>query len=499
MEKKVSYIRKIHFLYIAAFKITWNLIHPCSYFVVSSLPQRSLLSRKKVNVSKTRRGCRHANLVSTMGLKQRDRHTHTPPSPYPLPPSPYHYPLKNPIHASVLITWCVKYSFRIIFGYQTCTSEFGGSGLLEYLTDFRNQSQGTFWWSPDEMIMDAKYQLSNTTAENITSPTKTTDGNNFNSEIAVLLLIAVGIVIINGVVLYLFIKEKTLRTTSNYPLFSLALCDFLCGIVVIPLFTILSFTSLLKSLVEIKFYLGFLQTVLDNFVAIATVYHLVVITAERYMAIRYPLKHLVIRKKRIQKVLVIVWSCSLLISFLPFKWISAIFPVYQPVSTYYLLGFTAFCLCLPSLYHTASCFSHLCIYSKPLIQHLQKGIHKRPSRDEDTVNIWKQSPVSGGACYCLPSWLLYFLWVGDLGSYYPYYINCKSVPWDLIQQLKWLFLSGTPIQWLIHYFTPSLKEIYFDLLSYFSQSIARIGEYLPLSQPYLWDEQPWKAIPITTQ
>ena len=89
-----------------------------------------------------------------------------------------------------------------------------------------------------------------------------------------------------------------------------------------------------------------------------------VITAERYMAIRYPLKHLVIRKKRIQKVLVIVWSCSLLISFLPFKWISAIFPVYQPVSTYYLLGFTAFCLCLPSLYHTASCFSHLCIYSK---------------------------------------------------------------------------------------------------------------------------------------
>ncbi|CAH3195140.1 unnamed protein product [Porites evermanni] len=194
------------------------------------------------------------------------------------------------------------------------------------------------------MIMDAKYQLSNATAENVTLPTKTIDGYNFNTEIAVLLLIAVGIIIINGVVLYLFIKEKTLRTTSNYPLFSLALCDFLCGIVVIPLFTISGFTSLLKSSVEIKFYLGFLVTVLHNFVAIATVYHLVVITAERYMAIKYPLKHLVIRKKRIQKVLVIVWSSSLLISFVPFTWISAIFPVYQPVSKYYVLGFTAFCL-----------------------------------------------------------------------------------------------------------------------------------------------------------
>jgi len=194
------------------------------------------------------------------------------------------------------------------------------------------------------MIMDVKYQLSNATAENVTLPTKTIDGYNFNTEIAVLLLIAVGIVIINGVVLYLFTKEKTLRTTSNYPLFSLALCDFLCGIVVIPLFTISGFTSLLKSSVEIKFYLGFLVTVLHNFVAIATVYHLVVITAERYMAIKYPLKHLVIRKKRIQKVLIIVWSSSLLISFVPFTWISAIFPVYQPVSKYYLLGFTSFCL-----------------------------------------------------------------------------------------------------------------------------------------------------------
>ena len=71
------------------FKVLWNLIHPCSYFVVSSLPPRSLLVRKNVNVCKTRRGCRHANLVRTVGVTKCDRRTPNtplPPTPSTLPP-----------------------------------------------------------------------------------------------------------------------------------------------------------------------------------------------------------------------------------------------------------------------------------------------------------------------------------------------------------------------------------------------------------------------------
>ena len=196
------------------------------------------------------------------------------------------------------------------------------------------------------MIMDEKYQaipFSNATAENGTVRPNKVEGFNFDKEIAMLLTIAATIVLVNSVVFYLFIKEKVLRTTSNYPLFSLAVCDFICGFVVIPLFTTIHFTSLVESL-EAKFYLGFLVTVLHNFVAIATVYHIVVVTAERYIAIIFPLKHRVIRKKCIQKVLVIVWSCSLMISLIPYTWIDKIFPVYHPECSKYVLGFTAFCL-----------------------------------------------------------------------------------------------------------------------------------------------------------
>ena len=62
--------------------------HLCSYSVGLSLPPSSLLIRKNVTFSETRRRCRHTNLVSTLGVTQCD----------PTPP-----PLKNPSYAPVRI------------------------------------------------------------------------------------------------------------------------------------------------------------------------------------------------------------------------------------------------------------------------------------------------------------------------------------------------------------------------------------------------------------
>lgn len=189
--------------------------------------------------------------------------------------------------------------------------------------------------------------FSNATTENVTTRPNQVNGlTQFDpnyTEIAKLISIAAGIVAINSVVFYLFITKKSLRTASNYPLFSLAACDFFCGFFVIPLFTISFFTPVIESQ-RIKFYLGFLVTVLHNFVAIATVYHIVVVTAERYMAIKFPLKHRVLHPKCLHKVLAAVWICSLLISFIPFTWINKIYPVFHPVALKYTLGFTIFCM-----------------------------------------------------------------------------------------------------------------------------------------------------------
>ena len=196
-------------------------------------------------------------------------------------------------------------------------------------------------------MADKTFQSSNATAENATTRPDQVNANAYfdpkYAEIAKLMSIAAGIVIINSVVFYLYIKKKSLRTTSNYPLFSLAACDFLCGFLIIPLFTITFFTALITS-PRNKFYVGYLGTVLHNFIAIATVYHIVVVTAERYMAIKFPLKHRLLHPKCMKKVLATVWLCSLLVSSIPFSWISKVYPVFQPESLKLTLGFTIFCM-----------------------------------------------------------------------------------------------------------------------------------------------------------
>ena len=164
-----------------------------------------------------------------------------------------------------------------------------------------------------------------------------------HSDVAKLLSIAAVIVILNSLVFYLFLKKETLRTTSNSPLFSLAVCDFFTGSVVIPLFTILYFTPLVKSQ-RTLFYLGFLVTVLHNFVAILSVYHIVIITAERYLAIKFPLKHLALDQRCINIVLALVWLFSLLISHVPFTWVNKMYPVLKPESLKFTLIFTIFCM-----------------------------------------------------------------------------------------------------------------------------------------------------------
>ena len=77
-----------------------------------------------------------------------------------------------------------------------------------------------------------------------TSSTISTDPNSSHSVIAQLLPIAVLIFVVNGVVFFLFAKEKPLRTATNYLLFSLAMCDFMTGLINVPL-TIIVFMKVI--------------------------------------------------------------------------------------------------------------------------------------------------------------------------------------------------------------------------------------------------------------
>ena len=137
--------------------------------------------------------------------------------------------------------------------------------------------------------------------------------NSVNIEaVAELVPVALLVTIANGLVLVLFKKNTKLRTASNYVLFSLAVCDFMTGIINIPLFIIESLTPVIKSF-EVRYYI--LVSVLNNLTAISSCYHILIATTEKYLSIIWPVTHRLMTKKislqSAQSSLGVVYHCGL--------------------------------------------------------------------------------------------------------------------------------------------------------------------------------------------
>ena len=154
--------------------------------------------------------------------------------------------------------------------------------------------------------------------ENITNPTSEDNSSSKRQVIAELLPIAALIVVVNSVVFLLFTKEKRLRKSpTNYLLFSLAVCDFMTGIINIPL-SVVVMAELFPPPHEV--FLGFFVVVLNNMVVVLVVYHIFAVTVERYLSIACPLRHRQMTKKSSMKIIVVIWMAAILIAFLPFVW-----------------------------------------------------------------------------------------------------------------------------------------------------------------------------------
>ena len=142
--------------------------------------------------------------------------------------------------------------------------------------------------------------------------------NSVNIEaVAELVPVALLVTIANGLVLVLFKKNTKLRTASNYVcyvLFSLAVCDFMTGIINIPLFIIESLTPVIKSF-EVRYYMAILVSVLNNLTAISSCYHILIATTEKYLSIIWPVTHRLMTKKislqSAQSSLGVVYHCGL--------------------------------------------------------------------------------------------------------------------------------------------------------------------------------------------
>ena len=137
------------------------------------------------------------------------------------------------------------------------------------------------------------------------------------NEMSKVLPIAIAIILTNGLVFFTFYKQKSLRNSSNYLLLGLAVCDFLTGAVSIPYYVIFSFEVVPRSMLN---DFAYWMVVLQTLVAVSAAYHILVITGERYLAIIKPLKHYLVTKTTVFKVLAGIWIVSAFIATIPFAW-----------------------------------------------------------------------------------------------------------------------------------------------------------------------------------
>ena len=155
--------------------------------------------------------------------------------------------------------------------------------------------------------------MSNSTASDQSSP----ESNVGMTVLSRLLPIAIAIILCNGLVFVLFCRKKCLRTSSNYLLLGLAICDFLTGAVNIPYFVIFHFPVVPPSMrADFNYWLFIVHTL----TAVSAAYHLFIITAEKYSAIIRPLRHYLVTKKMVFKVLAVIWILSTLIGITPLIW-----------------------------------------------------------------------------------------------------------------------------------------------------------------------------------
>ena len=126
-------------------------------------------------------------------------------------------------------------------------------------------------------------------------------------------IISLMIVAVNGLVIFLIHKKKSLRTLTNMFLTSLALSDLTAGLVGIPLLVI--------CLVRNKHEVCVSSAIFIRFTAISSVCHVLLIAFDRYIFIVHYMKHhSLVTKRRAIVAIIFVWLFSLASSLVQLSW-----------------------------------------------------------------------------------------------------------------------------------------------------------------------------------
>ena len=141
------------------------------------------------------------------------------------------------------------------------------------------------------------------------------------------------IVVGNTLIIAAFVKNMRLRTSANVFIVGLALSDWLVGAIAVPLYVVTLRKDSSGTLLT-RFYMS-----LDIFSGTASVFHLVSVTVERYIAISRPFLHRRLSLGFYYCVLGVVWVLSLFLSCIDFTLtpsVSGKYPFYVLLTVFFL-------------------------------------------------------------------------------------------------------------------------------------------------------------------
>ena len=125
------------------------------------------------------------------------------------------------------------------------------------------------------------------------------------------------IIAINILVIVLFVRRRPLRTKTNLLLVSLSVSDLMMGLLGIPM------STACNALVGYQSFSGLCITAaaVYRFIAVSTIFHILVITGERYVSVVYPFRYmLIVTKRRIVTLITSVWVLSLFVALIQLSW-----------------------------------------------------------------------------------------------------------------------------------------------------------------------------------
>ena len=121
------------------------------------------------------------------------------------------------------------------------------------------------------------------------------------------------IIAVNGLVIFLIHKKKSLRTLTNMVLASLALSDLMSALLGIPLLVICLVRNVIKVCVS--------SSIIIRFTAISSVCHVLLIACDRYIFIVHSINyHFLVTKRRAMGAILAIWLLSLLTSVIQLSW-----------------------------------------------------------------------------------------------------------------------------------------------------------------------------------